>query len=64
MSIIQMIGGDSMMTESVLEVIEQINEVKAILYLNENFPPWLKEMCQAKIKTLQTRKKILETYQK
>lgn len=53
-----------MASESVIEVIEQINEVKALLYANENFPPWLKEMCLAKIKTLQTRKKILETYQK
>lgn len=53
-----------MVSESVLEVIEQINEVKAVLYLNENFPPWLKDMCLSKIKTLQTRKKILETYQK
>jgi hypothetical protein len=53
-----------MMSEAVLEVIEQINEVKAFLYLNDNFPTWLKEMCQTKIKTLQTRKKILEAYHK
>lgn len=53
-----------MASESVIEVMEQINEVKALLYLNDNFPPWLKEMCLAKIKTLQTRKKILEAYHK
>jgi hypothetical protein len=55
---------DEMESYAVIEVIEQINEVKAILYLNENFPPWLKEMCLNKIKALQTRKKILETYNK
>lgn len=53
-----------MVSESVIEVIEQINEVKALLYVNENFPPWLKDMCISKIKALQTRKKILEAYQK
>lgn len=55
---------DKMMSESVIEVMEQINEVKALLYFNDNFPPWLKEMCLAKIKALQTRKKILEAYHK
>lgn len=52
------------MSDAILEVIEQINEVKALLYLNDHLPSWLKEMCQAKIKTLQTRKKILEAYHK
>jgi hypothetical protein len=53
-----------MVSDSVIEVIEQINEVKALLYLHDNLPPWLKEMCLSKIKALQTRKKILEAYQK
>lgn len=50
--------------DSIIEVTEQINEIKAFLYLNNNFPPWLKEMCISKIKVLQTRKKILETYKR
>lgn len=53
-----------MLTESIIEVTEQINEIKAFLYLNDNFPPWLKEICIAKLKILQTRKKILQTYNK
>lgn len=52
------------MSDAVLEVIEQINEIKAFMYLHDNFPSWFKEMCLAKIKTLQTRKKILEAYNK
>jgi hypothetical protein len=56
--------GDNMVSDSVIEVIEQINEVKALLYLHDNLPPWLKDMCLSKIKALQTRKKILEAYQK
>jgi hypothetical protein len=52
------------MTESQIEVCEQINEVKAYLYCNENLPVWIKELCNSKLKTLETRKKILMTYNK
>lgn len=47
------------MSYEVIEIIEQINDIKALLYLNENFPPWLKEMCLTKIKELEIRKKFL-----
>lgn len=52
------------MTESVLEVIEQINEIKAYIYCKDNVPEWLKGLAEAKIKSLQTRRKILEAYNK
>ena len=51
-----------MITDSIVEVSEQINEIKAFLYLNTNIPNWVKELCVSKIRILQTRKKILETY--
>ena len=47
------------MSDEVIEIIEQINDVKALLYLNGSFPHWLKEMCLSRIKDLEIRKKFL-----
>lgn len=53
-----------MPSDAVLEVIEKINDIKAILYLNDYLSPTIKEICLEKIKALESKRKVLEAYKK